>query len=599
MKHTLLYSIALIITSLFLISFVSASWSNSLNNGLVAYWNFDNASAQVNDSVYHLVAFSTEPMINSSGHVGNATFFSGVFGNNWNTQNFTDEMQLNKTGQQATINFWILPRAESTSSIIDNRYNYGWFFYFYSVNNRLYINLGYNEYSETSLLPTYSWTMVTIVKNSTSTCDYINGVLTTCISSGGDIRSNDHVPLNRVSFGAQYDGSSVFNGGLDEIGIWTRALSDSEVSQLYNSGSGVTWKSPTTVPQIQYVSPTEDEFDFSQVKNIIVNVTATDPTLSNITIRVFNSSRDLVDSSITLTSPNYYNFSLATDGIYYYNATACNSENCNSTDTYVLVVDSTNPVTDIVYPEDHDYFASKPTYLNISAYNTGNISSCWFSMNGGFTNISLPNCKQGENNIFSGFDTYVLDGTNIVSVWANDTIGLYSLIPHVHTFYIDSINPTIQFNLPTPLNDSTFTSASIVTNVTAVDTNLFNITVFLYNSTGNQIAYYKTSTSPNYHIFTVTDSGTYYINAEAYDMVGHVATTELRKITITLPTPPPDVRSTAVYGIMNSGGAGIGKFFLYLAEALPLLLFGLAMVIIVLLIGFAFVNLLKHFMDKR
>jgi hypothetical protein len=40
------------------------------------------------------------------------------------------------------------------------------------------------------------------------------------------------------SFGAHADGQTPLDGLLDDIGVWKRKLSDTEVTWLYNSGAG-------------------------------------------------------------------------------------------------------------------------------------------------------------------------------------------------------------------------------------------------------------------------------------------------------------------------------------------------------------------------
>jgi hypothetical protein len=50
----------------------------------------------------------------------------------------------------------------------------------------------------------------------------------------------------------------------------------------------------------------------------------------------------------------------------------------------------------------------------------------------------------------------------------------------------------------------------------------------------------------------------------------------------------------AIYDIMNSGGAGLGSFLVFLGTALPLLLFGLMIVAMIIVIGYAIAYSIKH-----
>jgi hypothetical protein len=53
----------------------------------------------------------------------------------------------------------------------------------------------------------------------------------------------------KMVLGGYYDNRFLYNGALDEVGVWNKALSASEVSDLYNSGTGLPYSSggaPTT-----------------------------------------------------------------------------------------------------------------------------------------------------------------------------------------------------------------------------------------------------------------------------------------------------------------------------------------------------------------
>jgi len=71
---------------------------------------------------------------------------------------------------------------------------------------------------------------------------YINGSLVqTVTTAGGNVKSNSSA-LYLGSSG----GNGPFNGLIDEVAIWSRALSGTEISTLYNGGSGVTYPLPFT-----------------------------------------------------------------------------------------------------------------------------------------------------------------------------------------------------------------------------------------------------------------------------------------------------------------------------------------------------------------
>ena len=51
-----------------------------------------------------------------------------------------------------------------------------------------------------------------------------------------------------IGVGADKDGLNAFNIQVDEIGIWTQALSTTDITQLYNGGAGLQYPFTTFTP---------------------------------------------------------------------------------------------------------------------------------------------------------------------------------------------------------------------------------------------------------------------------------------------------------------------------------------------------------------
>ena len=79
-----------------------------------------------------------------------------------------------------------------------------------------------------------SWDHVVVTKEGTSVKIYLNGA----VDVSGTI--NHSITGGNLSIGGRSDGLYCFKGKIDESSIWTRALSASEISELYNSGTGKT-----------------------------------------------------------------------------------------------------------------------------------------------------------------------------------------------------------------------------------------------------------------------------------------------------------------------------------------------------------------------
>src|SRR5690606_27617332 len=116
---------------------------------------------------------------------------------------------------------------------------------------------------------------------------------------------------------------------VDGVYEWFYSAFDFTGNEVISENRTITIDSHS--PNIYYGIGTEVDAANLTVKNIIVNITAEDIILSNITINLYNNLQ-IINQSVTVsTSENYYNFNVYQDGIYYFNATACDSLNqCNS-----------------------------------------------------------------------------------------------------------------------------------------------------------------------------------------------------------------------------------------------------------------------------
>jgi len=160
------------------------------------------------------------------------------------------------------------------------------------------------------------------------------------------------------------NGVDFFNGKLDEIGIWDRVLSVSEIDELWNSGNGI--------PYFGITSPTQ----------------------------TFNK----IITSSTL-----------------WNVQACDSDgDCGfATENRTLTIDSSVPTINIENPTGtlgYSTIGNNET-LNITFIDI-NLESCWYNYNG--TNISIDGCLTGVKNSTQ----FILEEDKFnMTIYANDTLG--------------------------------------------------------------------------------------------------------------------------------------------------------------------------------
>lgn len=109
-----------------------------------------------------------------------------------------------------------------------------------------FINSGGLNYIDiySSVLSTNTFQYLTFTRSGSTFTAYLNGVSIGSGSSSVSLEtSNGNTLLGKEKINGRY-----LNGYIDEVGIWSRALSTDEVSQLYNSGAGLQYPFTTNKP---------------------------------------------------------------------------------------------------------------------------------------------------------------------------------------------------------------------------------------------------------------------------------------------------------------------------------------------------------------
>ncbi|MEK6842636.1 MAG: hypothetical protein AABX84_02375, partial [Nanoarchaeota archaeon] len=174
-------------------------------------------------------------------------------------------------------------------------------------------------------------------------------------------------------------------------------------------------------PTIEYISPT-DTNNTSFGRNFIrVNVSATDTNLINITVRLYNSTKDLLRANTSTTSPFFINYTSLSEGQYFFNATATdllNNKNSTSTRNVSLIL----PNLTIAKPENKTYLSNISISLNFTSTNADSI---WYNIDNGANttiteNISF-NTSQGGHRLNLFANNSVGEITANISFSANST----------------------------------------------------------------------------------------------------------------------------------------------------------------------------------
>jgi hypothetical protein len=220
----------------------------SLSAGLVAYWNLDELSGDRIDSTGHgnLITETNGTVVyDSNGVIGNAAYITDGNNTSWlsisagvcdpydQPKSYSLWFKLDQTnvGYQ-----FILAQGETSDQRNINP--------FYLENNSTLTTLFTTNGSywtnsiNTSVVPTANvWHHVVLTLNGSIAKLYYDGALVGSTAYSGEIQStNSRFTLGHYNpYPSGVNGTDKFAGKVDEFGIWSRELSLSEVSFIYNN----------------------------------------------------------------------------------------------------------------------------------------------------------------------------------------------------------------------------------------------------------------------------------------------------------------------------------------------------------------------------
>ena len=228
---------------------MKSSQSSPLLGGLVDFWQLNGNSNGVNGNN------GTDTSITYSTGNGKITQGAGFNGS-------TSKIVLSSANPTTiTVAAWVKLAATGTSGrvISSGHENYptsmsGFVFNLASDKIKLTVakNTGYtdtvdlNSAVSTTTLTTGVWYHVVGTYDGSNIKIYVNGALesTTAWASGlaysSTVRTRIGSQLVTI-FAGETDNHLPWNGALDEVGLWNRALSATEITQLYNSGTGLAY----------------------------------------------------------------------------------------------------------------------------------------------------------------------------------------------------------------------------------------------------------------------------------------------------------------------------------------------------------------------
>jgi len=248
-------------TSIYAVYNADATGSSSLNTSLYAAYN---AESNANDS------FGT----NNGTAVGGLTYTTGKIGNAFQFNGTNAYVELGDVMDVGTSS-WSYSMWFKTNDAVNNgicfsksfaggesgRFWGGYFNNRFSWNFQADTNVIYTETNNGSIVNNTWYHVVCILDRNDKLKLYINGSLQTLNVTSG---TNNLIPYVSYNFntnkpfriGAYTDSdnttaTALINGQIDAFNVWNKVLTQSEITELYNSGNGAQYSSgsffkPTT-----------------------------------------------------------------------------------------------------------------------------------------------------------------------------------------------------------------------------------------------------------------------------------------------------------------------------------------------------------------
>jgi hypothetical protein len=278
----------------------------------------------------------------------------------------------------------------------------------------------------------------------------------------------------------------------------------------------------TSIPEINFISPTENSGVYKNQNWIFINTSIVDDDFKNVTYYLYKGN-SLVNTTSFTEKTESINFTSLTDGVYYYNLTSYNTfENKGISSTRNITLDTTYPQITYVSPTllNNSFTENDYIIVNVSA-NELNVNSTRFMLYS--STMSLVRNELFTNNTF----IYNFSDTPGESYYYNvsvcDKVGLCNST-ELRKINTDLEKPLISFSSGVIANNTTITANNLSISIDIVETNIKNQTIYLFNQTG----LVNSSNSASVTFYNLRDEGTYYFNATVYDVFNNSNKTETR-----------------------------------------------------------------------
>ena len=497
-----------------------ASWTADLNVDLLGYWDFNEANS--GDDALDLIGSSDGVCAGCdrvAGKIGNSVDLDGAS----EIMNFSNDASLN-AWDEFTISVWLNFDENTKSSAVIGKKTLG-----YNAGTgwgNMWLGATDDKWNDYSSGVTVAYSIANIPTNGVW-YHYVfrwtggghevirNNVNISTTAGDMDISPVGDNVLANFMIGFNSLDPNYYNGQADELGIWNRSLTDSEISDLYNGGTGIVFQA--VFINITLNSPV-NEFNSSSPLINFNGTVHSSTTLVNVSLYV-NGTLDQTNSS-GINNTNYlFSKTVAEVGSYNWTYESCDtSGDCFTQDernfTYSndLNVTLNSPENDFRTNQSIVIFNGTASddiaIINVSLYingilnetNSSGINNTDYLFNitfsDGVSNWTYESCDSidclmteirnftvhtipATIEIFSpnGTINYHRMGDNLTLSW-NISEGGQNLTEHIQncSYIYNSVEVALNQTFCIDLNQTSFLYVQGIDNLTFIVLDLFNIT---------------------------------------------------------------------------------------------------------------------------
>jgi len=336
------------------IGLLFTSFSSAQTSGIIAEYNFDeNAGIITNDLSGNGI---TGVLVNGTSWTSNGKYSVGLSFDGINDYVSLGNRSVLTPANAITISAWVKTNTNSGAQMIVSKYSAGANPYQLRIQGS---NIRFSVKTTTegtitttsSPIPVGQWKYITGTWDGTTMKVYVDGVLASpTLAKTGTMVDN---PID-VRIGGSANGVLPFNGLIDDVRIYDRALSLSEIVNDMNTPLFGNVTIDTIPPVVSITSPLNN----SNLSGVIsVNANATD-NVGVVGVQFKLDGNDLGSEDFTFPYSVSWNTSTAADGIHTLTAVARDSAGNGATSSDVVVnisnnvPDTTPPNVTIISPID-------------------------------------------------------------------------------------------------------------------------------------------------------------------------------------------------------------------------------------------------------